>query len=164
MTWLRSRMPWAIALWALLAGGCGDDDRTGPSSDVPASVQLAYSSLGVREGAHYRAALDAIEEELLRTETRCYAVDMDSLIDGMIDSCFVMGSHGMMDHHDMRRMRDMSEWMEDVIGEHRARMDSLATLEEMRSECVEHHEEMFDLLEQVHDALPGRGMVMGPMM
>jgi len=167
MTLLRPRVAAAVAIIALLAGGCGDSgDDTGPSSAVPASVELAYSSLGTREDAHHRTALDGTDGLALRAETRRYAVDMDSLMDAMMDACFAVGSDHMMGDHDMRRMSEMAGWMDDVIGGHRARMDSLLTPEEMRAECVEHHEDMLDLLDEIHEALPRRrgGMMGGGMM
>lgn len=149
---------------ALFAGGCGDSGGTGPSSDVPASVELAYSNLGTRENAHHRAALDATDRVLLRAETGRYAADMDSMMDAMMDSCVAMGSGGMMGDHDMRRMGDVTGAMDDLIREHHARMDSLGTFGEMRDECIEHHDEMLDVLDEMHDALPRRGMMSGGMM
>jgi hypothetical protein len=53
--------------------------------------------------------------------------------------------------------------MGEVIHGHHARMDSLSTLPEMRSECTEHHTEMLELLDEMHEALPGGGMMGGGM-
>jgi len=119
--------------------------------------------LETREDAHHRLALETTDRLVLKVETGRYAVDMDSLMDAMMDSCLAMGSGGTMRDHDMRRMGDMAGWMDDVIGGHRARMDSLLTLEDMRAECDEHHEEMLDVLDEMHDALPRRGMMGGGM-
>jgi hypothetical protein len=166
MTSHRASIAAVVTIGAIFAGSCGDSGDTGPSSAAPVSVETAYSNLESREGAHHRTALDATDQTLLRGETRRYAADMDSLMNAMMDSCFAIDSNHMMGGHDMGGMRGMSEWMDDVIERHRARMDSLLTLEEMRAECAEHHEEMLDLLDQVHDALPtrmGGGMMGGGM-
>jgi uncharacterized protein with von Willebrand factor type A (vWA) domain len=165
MSLLPARVAALVVASALLAGGCGDGAGTGPSSDVPASVEMAYSNLDTREAAHHRASLEATDRNVLRAETGRYAVDMDSLMDDMMDSCFAtMSSGDMMGDHDMRRMGDLTGWMGDMIGRHRTRVDSLFTFEEMRAECVEHHEEMVDLLDEMRDALRHRGMMSGGMM
>lgn len=164
MSLLPARVAALVVASALLAGGCGDGAGTGPSSDVPASVEMAYSNLDTREGAHHRVSLEAADRIVLRAEIGRYAVDMDSLMDAMMDSCFAMGSGGMMGDHDMRRMGDLIGWMGDMIERHRARVDSLFTFEEMRAECVEHHEEMLDLLDEMRNTLLHGGMMSGGMM
>ena len=96
MSLLPARVAALVVAGALLAGGCGDGAGTGPSSDVPASIETAYSNLDTREAAHHRVSLEATDRILLRAETGRYAVDMDSLMDAMMDSCCAMGSGGMM--------------------------------------------------------------------
>ncbi|MFN0149356.1 MAG: hypothetical protein ACKVU1_01425 [bacterium] len=158
-----ARIATLVMVGALLAGGCGESGGIGPSPDVPSSVELTYSNLGAREDSHHRAAMDATDRMLLRAETRRYAADMDSMMDAMMDSCVAMGSGGMMGDHDMRRMGDATSAMDDRIRQHHGRMDSLATLGGMRDECIEHHAEMLEVLDDMHDALPRRGMMGGGM-
>ncbi len=164
MTRIAARIAVLVIVGALFAGGCGDSGGTSPSPNVPASVATVYASLGSREDAHHRLAVNATSSDVLRLETGRYAADMDSMMDAMMDSCLAMGTGGMMADHEMRHMGDVTDTMDELIRAHHARMDSLATLGEMRDECVEHHDGMLDVLDEMHDALPRRGMMGGGMM
>lgn len=164
---MRRAISFGAALLAVgvLGGGCYCRDVTGPAaSDNSARVRAAYANLGAREDAHYQSATVATDAAALRGETERYTVDMDSLMGAMMDSCTAMGMGGMMRDHDMGRMRDLASGMGDTIRGHHARMDSLTTLNEMRAECDDHHDAMLERMDQMHDALPGRGMMGGGMM
>lgn len=143
----------------VLVTGCNRGNAVGP---VP--VERAYSQLDAREDAHHLAATNATNVGALGVETARYAADMDSLIDAMMDWCVKMGAGGMMRDHDMSRMRNVADGMSDMIRWHHARMDSLSTIEAMRAECDEHHEDMGPMLDRMHEALPSGGMMGGGMM
>lgn len=146
----------SVALWF---HGCNGGGVAGPApSDDSIGVRATYSSLATREAAHHQAALAAGDAGALRAETACYAADMDSLMGAMMDSCEAMGMSmgGMMRDHDMDRMRGTVRQMGVAIGGHRGQIDALATIDEMREECEEHHAQMDGMLDRMDDALPRR--------
>jgi hypothetical protein len=145
------------------ASGCNDREVTSPSSATTSEVELSFSSLSTREDAHHQFAINSNDTDALRAETLDYATDMDSLIKTMIDACEAMGFGGMMGGHQMARMNDLADGMHDRIREHLARMDSLSSLEDMRAECTGHHDDMWEMLDEMHNALPSGHMMDGSM-
>lgn len=163
MRLLPARIVVAAVISVFLCTGCDGRGGTALSPNAPTSVAAAFETLGIREAEHHRTSLASANGTGLRSETGRYAADMASLMDAMMDSCLAMGSRGMMGDHDMRRMGDATGAMGERIRDHHARIDSLATLDEMRYECVEHHDEMLNLLEEMPETLPQRGMMGGGM-
>lgn len=107
--------------------------------------------------------MGAGDARAIREEAAGYSCEMSPLMERMLDECRANPDGEMGPHHDMRAIRHLADSMLDMIEQHRIRMISLPTIEEMREEGEEHHEWMAEMMVLMDDAFPGGGGMGGMM-
>jgi hypothetical protein len=137
----------------LLSAGCAQDDSSTNAITGTTADEVAYQALVDRETTHYAAAAQSTTPTALLAETVDYASDMDVLVDEFRTACERVGGAGMMGRMegDLEALHRTMDDMRGAVHEHHEQMGTLATLEEMHSECEQHHLAMQGMLGSMGD-------------
>lgn len=149
----------AAALWA--TASCMGWWPAAVDADRP---RRSLEELRDREQEHADAcagwgSLDDVGDEPDR-----YSEDVEILTDDMIEGCGDLMRAGQLERDDYDDVDEARGRLRIAVDDHRGRIEVVIEVDGLHAECVEHHLEMLDLLDETEARLAAGGMMGGGMM